>query len=212
MRQKTLVLFDFDGTLTKGDTLSRFLWFSLPVHQLFIGCILLSFKYLNLILSNSWSNQKAKETLMATFFKGKSRTDLEAAGFEFFQKKIPELLREASIQTLREHRVSGSVVVVVSASLSLWLRPFCEAENVSLLCTEPGFESEMFSGRFATPNCNGAEKVRRIREVYDLGAFDKIIAYGNSAGDAEMLALADEAWMIRGLSHTFAAQIYKTVP
>ncbi len=47
------------------------------------------------------------------------------------------------------------------------------------------------NGRFQGPNCRGPEKVRRLREVFgpDLHL---TAAYGDSDGDYEMLALADE--------------------
>jgi len=35
--------------------------------------------------------------------------------------------------------------------------------------------------------------VRRVREAYDTDAFERVIAYGDSRGDKEMLEFADEA-------------------
>ncbi len=40
-------------------------------------------------------------------------------------------------------------------------------------------------------NCNGREKVKRIKNEYDIESFDKIYAYGDSNGDKPMLEMAD---------------------
>ena len=51
----------------------------------------------------------------------------------------------------------------------------------------------MITGETDGANCYGAEKVRRVREAYDTDAFERVIAYGDSRGDKEMLEFADEA-------------------
>ena len=51
--------------------------------------------------------------------------------------------------------------------------------------------SESCPGAFAGPNCRGEEKVRRLRAAYG----DDVrlaAAYGDTSGDTEMLAIADE--------------------
>ena len=44
-------------------------------------------------------------------------------------------------------------------------------------------------------NCNGPEKIRRIKEILNLQDFDKIYAFGNSKGDKEMLSIADHKFL-----------------
>ena len=39
--------------------------------------------------------------------------------------------------------------------------------------------------------------VWRISTAFNLSAFDRVIAYGNSKGDRAMFQLADEAWFCR---------------
>lgn len=197
LQQKTLVLFDFDGTLTKGDSLLRFMLFALPPGKLFAGCLLLLIKFIGFVLSGRWSNERAKESLLAVFFKGLSRVEFEALGAEFYKHRIAGMLRPEMLTKLREYRDSGETVVLVSASADIWLRPFCIAENILLICTNLDFENGNFSGKLASPNCNGPEKARRIQAAFDLSAYEKIIAFGNSTGDDAMLALAHEAWMLR---------------
>ena len=49
------------------------------------------------------------------------------------------------------------------------------------------------TGRFSTANCYGAEKVRRLLALYPDRATYRLTAYGDSRGDRELLAFADEA-------------------
>ncbi|MBC7776374.1 MAG: haloacid dehalogenase-like hydrolase [Phycisphaerae bacterium] len=189
-----LHLCDFDGTLTKGDSFVRFLLFAVPLPQLAVGGFELIFKFLGLIFSGKWSNAAGKAAVLSEFFKGKTVEELEALGSKFCQQKMPTLLRAELLGSLRQVLKNGETVVVVSASPDLWLRPFCAAEGFELLCTELEFVGGQFTGKFATLNCNWEEKARRIQAAYNLGEFEKVIAYGNSIGDAAMFALADEVF------------------
>jgi phosphoserine phosphatase len=56
------------------------------------------------------------------------------------------------------------------------------------------FVEGKFSGRFATPNCNGQEKVNRIKEYLNPEDYNPIFAYGNSSGDKPMLDMADHGF------------------
>ena len=191
---RELHLCDFDGTQTRGDTLLQFLFFAVPAPSLLLGGFILIFRFLGLIFSGNWSNAAGKAAVLAAYFKGESIESLFALGQEFNRQKLPGLIRPDLLQKLRDHHQAGHEVVIVSASLNIWLGPFCTAENFGLLCTELAFDSGKFKGKFATPNCNGAEKARRIQAAYALEDYDRIFAYGNSGGDAAMFLLADEVF------------------
>jgi len=189
-----LHLCDFDGTLTKGDSFVRFLLFAVPLHRLVWGGFVLIFNLLTLILAGKWSNGAGKAAVLSEFFKEKTVREMEALGANFYQQKMPAMLRTALLESLRQAVQKGETVVIVSASPDVWLRPICIEEGFELVCTELEFKSDRFTGNFATPNCNYDEKARRIRELYKLNTYDKIMAYGNSKGDSAMLALANEVF------------------
>lgn len=192
-----LVLFDFDGTLTRGDSLGAFLWYAVPFGALLAGCFRLFFRLPVLLFTGKSSfAESAKASILETFFAGKSRDELHRLGAVFYRDRMSGMLRPSVLELLRGYRDAGDTVALVSASVDVWLRPFCEAERIALICTELGYEQGVFRGQFSTGNCNRAEKARRIREAFDLPRYGKIIAYGNSAGDAAMVALAQEAWLV----------------
>ncbi len=187
-------LCDFDGTLTHEDSFVRFLWFAVPLPGLLGGGIVLIFRFLALIISGQWSKGAGKAAVLSVFFKGKTDREMAAKGTDFCQKKIPAMLRTPLFKQLLSVHQKGETVVIVSASPDLWLRPFCAEIGFGLLCTELKFVEGKFTGKFATPNCNGAEKALRIKSAYALHTFDKIMAYGNSKGDEAMFELATKVF------------------
>lgn len=199
-KPRILHLCDFDGTLTRGDTLFHFLRFAAGPLTWLRAMVLVPKCFLGLWLSGRWSKDRAKETLLSVFFKGRTRRDLEASGMAFCDQRLPAMMRRDLFTQLQLLVQQGEQVVIVSASLDIWLKPFCQTQGFELLCTELEFkkngassdEMPRFTGRFAVPNCNREEKARRVRAVYPLGQFDRIIAYGNSGGDEAMFALAHE--------------------
>jgi phosphoserine phosphatase len=58
-----------------------------------------------------------------------------------------------------------------------------------LISTELEVIDGRLTGKFSTLNCNGKEKVKRIKEKYNLLEYDEIHVFGNSKGDFPMLEL-----------------------
>jgi HAD superfamily hydrolase (TIGR01490 family) len=187
-----LALFDFDGTLTRTDTMFAFVRAVRGPVALFVGLLLLS-PWLTAHRLGLLSAQHAKTRLLRWFFGGMTRAELLRHG-SAFASRIDGLLRPAAMDRLAWHRAHGHEVWIVSASVDVWLRPWADDRGIRVLCTEAAFDGDVFRGALATPNCNGPEKERRIRAAVDLSRYATIYAYGDSAGDAEMLALADESW------------------
>jgi phosphatidylglycerophosphatase C len=69
--------------------------------------------------------------------------------------------------------------------------PWAARQGLPLLATPTGWDAGRFAG-LGGENCNGPEKVRRIDGALDRAGFARVWAYGDSSGDREMLALADE--------------------
>ena len=190
--EKTLVLFDFDGTLTRGDSFGRFLLFACGWKLVLVAMPRLCLRLLSLLFKGKWSNAAVKMHIWEYFFSGKTPAELDKLGCDFVEKVVDGQLQHKIIGDLRRYQSTGASVWIVSASLDVWLRPFAEREGVGLLCTEVEFAAGRATGRFSSPNCKGEEKARRIRAAIDLSVFEHITAYGNSGGDAAMFALAHE--------------------
>lgn len=190
---KKLVLFDFDGTLTERDSMFAFISFVNGQSSLLQSMIMLS-PMLILTKLGLYDAEKAKKKLLARHFKGMTKEFLTQKAQRFCFTILPTIFSEDALAKLAFHRSKGHVVYVVSASLDLWVMPWLESQGIQGICTEIRWENDVFTGEFATPNCNGPEKARRIQAEIDLKQYERVFAYGDSKGDREMLALADKAF------------------
>lgn len=188
-----LALFDFDGTLTKSDSLIGFIRFArgntaYVFGMLFLSPMLVRFK-LKLI-----PNYKAKQMMLSYFFKGMDAKMFQDIALEYSLEHIDPILRPKAMEKMKWHIKQGHKVVIVSASMKCWLKPWCDKHHIDLISTELEIEDEKLTGKFKTKNCYGIEKETRVREVYALDTYEYIYAYGDSSGDKELLALADESF------------------
>ncbi|UBB90738.1 HAD-IB family hydrolase [Candidatus Kaistella beijingensis] len=188
---KKLYFFDFDGTLTYKDTMFLYLKFynSAKFNFQFLKHIPL-FILLKLKLASA---EKVKKSFISSILKGQSKTKIEEKSQQFFEKYYPEIIRENAIEFIqnidREHTES----YLVTASLDIWVKPFAEKFKMNLLATRAEFKNDIFTGNFVGNNCNGGEKVHRIKEALQGKKFDKTIAFGDTSGDKEMLEWANES-------------------
>lgn len=188
---KKLYLFDFDGTLTYRDTMFLYLKFynASRFKLQFIKHIPL-FILLKLKLADP---EKIKRSFISSVLKGQSRTKIEKKSQEFFDYYFPELVRKNALEFIRNIDREKTDCYIVSASLDIWVQPFAQHFKMNLLATQAEFVDDIFTGNFRGKNCNGPEKVLRIVEAVGTKKYDKTIAFGDTSGDKQMLAWADEA-------------------
>lgn len=188
--KKIVAVFDFDGTLTRRDSLPLFIFSSLGYLR-FIFTILYSLPWLVAYKCHLCANWKAKEAFFSAAFKGICYRDFKQLGSNF-SKKYPTLINQNALETMLWHLSSGHEVYVISASMEEWIAPyFSTYGSIKYLTTMPAVENGVLTGSFLGNNCYGKEKVDRLliaepdRESYVL------YAYGDSKGDCELLSFAD---------------------
>ncbi len=188
---KKLYLFDFDGTLTYKDTMFLYLKFynSMKFYVQFVKHIPL-FVLLKLKLADA---EKVKKSFISSILKGESRTKIEKKSQSFFEKYQDEIFRVNALEFINNIDRTQTESYIVSASLDIWVKPFAEKLEMKLLSTRAEFKNDIFTGNFIGKNCNGPEKVKRIIETVNERKFDKIIAFGDTSGDREMLSWADKS-------------------
>ena len=124
--------------------------------------------------------------------------DAEKFGLAHFQRRARKEVRAR----LEWHKARGHLIVVVSASPEIYVRAVAAelgADAVIATRLEVGQDGRL-TGHYEGKNCRGPEKERRLREWIAGAASDSadrargepfVWAYGNSAGDLEMLRDAD---------------------
>jgi phosphatidylglycerophosphatase C len=197
-RTQTVAAFDFDGTITTSDSLRDFVHYTVGRGRFAVGVVRAS-PWLVGLLAGVRDRGSAKARFLAATLGGMTRLELEAAAQRYVARRLPVLIRPEMAARIHEHKRRGHRLVLVSASPALYLQYWAaDAGFDAVLATELEFRDDRFSGRLASPNCWGPEKVRRLQQWFGSDSPQVLYAYGDSRGDQEMLALADHAWR-RGL-------------
>jgi len=194
---RALALFDLDGTLTRRDTLSDLLVRQFGVWRCLAAGVRLS-PWLLGVLVGLVHRDTAKVHVLRHFFAGMPAPDFEALARNYALNHLEKLLRPQAWAQLDWHRQQGHRVIVISASVADWIRPWTERLGIELLATELERRHGQITGELAGDNCRGEAKVERLKEILNPDTYAPIHAYGDTGGDTAMLALADHP-VYRGL-------------
>ncbi|HVA03564.1 MAG TPA: HAD-IB family hydrolase [Acidimicrobiales bacterium] len=200
--QVVVAAFDFDGTLTRGGSVWRFLTAMCGRDAVISAGIALFPKLLRAALFGGEAADRAKEALFVRTLAGRSETEISERAAVFGVAHYRRRNRAKVRARLDWHRRQGHHVVVVSASPECYVRAAAtelHAEGVVATELEIGGNGKL-TGRFRAGNCRGPQKLARLEEWMGTslgathdgdGAPPYVWAYGNSAGDLEMLLAAD---------------------
>jgi phosphatidylglycerophosphatase C len=188
---RPIVAFDFDGTLTTHDSFTAFLrWKAKPS-----GYVLGLLRLLPHILAYGLHRDRGrlKAAAAARFLGGTPVETLSAEADQFAMQFAQSMLRPDAVQAWRNWRAQGAVMVIVTASPEITVRPFARALGADLLIgTRLAVnEAGRVTGKFEGKNCRGPEKVARLKQAF---GEDVVLAaaYGDTSGDREMLRIADD--------------------
>jgi len=199
----TLAAFDVDGTITERDCVVPFMRrFSSAVA---IGGRLGLQAHRLVPATVRKDRDRIKELASAAVFRGRSERELREQGADFAQLVHDRWLRSDTISRLREHQRAGDMTVFVSASYEAYLDPLADLLGVDgVVATRLASSNGVLTGLLDGANCRGAEKVRRLhawlaQHRADVGGRPglRVVAYGDSPGDRELLADADIAHWVR---------------
>lgn len=196
-----LAAFDFDGTLIQTDSFVGFL-------RLVAGRSAVTAAF-----ARSWRTaaragrdpawrDAVKAVLIGRLLAGRDAELIARLGASYAET-VAARVTPAMRERLARHRDAGHRIVVVSASLEVYLSPagaLLGADAVLATRLEVGADGRL-TGRMEGANCRGLEKARRLSAwMLDQELNPELLpvwAYGDSAGDREMLALAHFATKVR---------------
>jgi phosphatidylglycerophosphatase C len=187
-----LVAFDFDGTLTARDSFAAFLMWDAGAASGTAALARLAPAGLRYLLDHDRARLKAAS--VAAFLGGRTLASVASAAEAF--ASAASLLRPDALARWDLWGAQGARRVIVTASPEVVVAPFARRLGAELLiATRLATDAEgRLTGGLVGANCRGPEKVVRLRAAF--GPDVRLAAaYGDSAGDHEMLAIADEAGM-----------------
>jgi phosphatidylglycerophosphatase C len=202
---KPLVIaaFDFDGTLTRRDTLLPFLARGLGCPRL-MWALLTCSPWLVAFALRLIPNHVAKQKLLLATLKSKTMAEIDDWTSRWLTHDFPDQLQRWTMARLTEHQQAGHCCVMVSASPDIYLKRVSQQIGLdALLCTEmervSGPQGEQLTGLMKTPNCHGDQKVLRLQawmaERFGATADGAVLyAYGDTSGDKPMLRMAAHAF------------------
>lgn len=193
MPRRVVAAFDLDGTLTRRDTLKPFLVRAFGLRRVAWTFLRLSPLALRVAIGRAGVDD-FKVRAIARLFVDEDPERLRSAGRGHAQRVLRQL-RPAALERIEWHRAQGHVLVLASASVDLYVEPLARAlgfEHVA--CTRPalvaGTSGLRYDGTLEGEDCTGAAKVRCIEALLGSLSAVELHAYGDSAGDRELLAVA----------------------
>jgi len=184
--RRVVAVFDFDGTVTDRDTLVPFLVAAFGRRRVAAAFAAQPLAFAGTLL----------RVLPIDAFMPAPR--LRALG-PAYARGLASRLRPGALERIAWHRAQGHLLVLASATLDVYLDHVgAQLGFDHVLCTRlasrPGADGvERLTGALAGRDCTGPEKLRRLAALLgDLRAHE-LHAYGDSAGDRELLAAADHA-------------------
>lgn len=203
MPGRRIAAFDFDGTLTHRDTVVPFLVaaFGRPAVARAVAEVapIAADARFGRGRAGAHPRDVTKAALLRRLAAGRP-ADWFAERGRRFADTLEQRLRPEMMEQALWHRTEGHELVLVSASLATYLVPFAEAHGFDhVIAVELARDAGgVLTGELDGPNVRGPEKATRFQSWLDGEEPDVLWAYGNSSGDAELLALADIAvWVGR---------------
>lgn len=192
--RSVVAIFDFDGTLTRGDTLLPFLRYAVG-NAAFVLRLALVLPVLAAMALRMIGRDRAKEIVLRRFLRGMPAERLARLGRDFASERLPALLRAQALEKLAWHRARGHRCVLASASPDLYVEPWGRGAGFDDIVAS-SFEYDTAgraTGRLAGGNCRGEEKLRRLEAL--CGDLRGLVThgYGDSADDRPFLERCTEA-------------------
>jgi phosphatidylglycerophosphatase C len=200
--------FDFDGTLVPGDSLSRFL--TLLLGRTRFSRVIARSGPAMLTAYGRDGRDGSKAVLLRRALAGQAAATVAEAGAAF-GTLLAERVRPQMADILAWHGQQGHRRILVSASLAVYLEPFgriVEFDQVIATRLETGPDG-VLTGCLDGPNVRAGQKARLLGELLGPGPVE-LWAYGDSAGDRQMLEMADHPMLVN--RHTLRQWRYSSAP
>lgn len=193
---RVVAAFDFDGTMVPGDSLLRFVLLASGPRRVVWALLRHGPGVALATVAGVGSRDRAKARFVSSALRGLDAEVVRAHGQRFADVLLARLRPEAMAR-LQWHRARGDELVIVSASLLVYLEPLGRRLRFdAVLATGLEVDGKTLTGRLEGANVRGQEKVARLRE-WLAGSSCELWAYGDSAGDRALLAAADRGFRVR---------------
>lgn len=190
-------ILDFDGTLYSGNSFIDFAIFT-KGRMGYTKALIKSLPWIISWKLNICTNSIAKQKLFCHLFGGMGVDTFNSFCYDFskiIQSKVNKYLLKEVESLISE----GFTPIIATASIESWVKPWAEEIGIkNVVATMIEVKSNKVTGLFATPNCYGEEKVKRVllckpnlQTAYTVFYTDSITA------DAPLISITSKHFIIK---------------
>ncbi|MFH1244037.1 MAG: HAD-IB family phosphatase [bacterium] len=184
-----LAIFDFDGTITTKDSFNDFLRYRFGWWK-FVTSTMTNVFWIILYLMGIVDNRVPKEKILQKLVGKVNKMAWEKETWQYARDRLPDIIKREALERIRWHQKSGHEVVVVSASLGSWIKPWAENNQIkTVLASTLKEKGKYYLPEIAT-NIFGNHKVSAFKKLYPNYRDRVIYAYGDHRSDEGILSLA----------------------
>lgn len=201
-----LLAFDFDKTIIVCDTIlpvSRYLSERLNrkvkfrIVQLFFLLFRLHFI----------SSKSLKEKIVTVLLRGLNLELIEELILKFYQENFSTLLNTEIVELINSEKEKGNYVIIITSNIQVFVNPIKKILPVNeMYATEVEVSDNIIGRKIIGDNCTGKLKAEILNDCKQKCNPEKVIAYGDSKGDFDMLNSADEGYLV---SYNFGTALNK---
>jgi phosphatidylglycerophosphatase C len=191
------VIFDLDGTLTKGDTYLPFLWVCLRSFGIRKWSIVLLPYYILLYFGGRITNSRLKEIFLREVLSGVPLERLQPVSRRFVSALLKKMMNEELTYTLQLHLKEKHRVVLATASFDIYVREIAERLGIpEVVCTSVEINNGMITGQILGRNCHGAEKVTRLEKLLTPSDLQCAVFYTDHHSDLPLLKRVGKGFLV----------------
>jgi HAD superfamily hydrolase (TIGR01490 family) len=183
-------VFDFDGTLVRGDSFRSFLFYYLTKENFVsraVFDIILAFLLRKMRLVTL---SEAKMRCLRCFV-GWSREQIEELGSEFEKSKLMSMVSHAARERIAWHRSCGHTTIVATSAPDIYFRNMKTNLDIDFVLATPlEFQNNLFTGMFQGGlDLFGLLKVQKVIELCESQGIDlkSSYAYTDHHSDISLL-------------------------
>ncbi len=185
-----LLIFDFDETIYKKDSLVQFCLFIYKKYPHRSFYLLFQIAFTLFHFCKLINTKKYKELFMG-FLYNFSYADVEQLAKEFWQKEYPKNFNLDLLNIQRE----GLRRICISASPELYLKPVVDQLGLELIGTRLKYDKGIY--KIDGENCKGEEKLKRLNQYLKNHKFEIESTYSDSWSDMPLFQISTKAFLIK---------------
>lgn len=199
---RSIAVFDLDGTITRRDTFLPYLrgWLRRHPERGSPWAMLPPIWH---YATGDRDRGRLKSGLIRRLMSGATQAEVAECSRQFVDGLDGDTLCPGALETIERHRSTGDRLVLLSASVDLYVpRIGARFGFDETVCTGIAWRDGRLDGALTTPNRRGDEKLRCIEALRTRFPGAAIAAYGNSGSDLVHLRAVEHPLLVNGSQGT----------